>query len=72
MSDTALLIIDAQESFRQRASWHEVDSPGYLDRQQALKNLAALEQQWGGTLAERTARRAGAIEAAAAAARSTA
>ena len=36
MSDTALLIIDAQESFRQRASWHEVDSPGYLDRQQAL------------------------------------
>ena len=36
MSDTALLVIDAQESFRQRANWHDVDSPGYLDRQQAL------------------------------------
>lgn len=36
MSDTALLVIDAQESFRQRQSWFEVDSPGYLGRQQAL------------------------------------
>lgn len=36
MSDTALLIIDAQESFRQRQSWYEIDSSGYLARQQAL------------------------------------
>jgi len=36
MSDTALLVIDAQESFRQRASWNEVDSPTYLRNQQAL------------------------------------
>ena len=40
-----------------------------FDRQLALKNLNALEQQWGGTLAERTARRANAVQAAAAAAR---
>ncbi|MDQ3246627.1 MAG: penicillin-binding protein 2 [Pseudomonadota bacterium] len=36
-----------------------------FDRQKALQSLAALEQQWGGTLAERTARRAAAIKAAA-------
>lgn len=36
MSDTALLVIDAQESFRQRANWLEVDSPAYLRKQQAL------------------------------------
>jgi nicotinamidase-related amidase len=36
MSDTALLVIDAQESFRQRANWHEIDSPTYLRNQQAL------------------------------------
>jgi nicotinamidase-related amidase len=36
MSDTALLVIDAQESFRQRASWQEIDSPTYLRNQQAL------------------------------------
>lgn len=36
MSDTALLVIDAQESFRQRANWREVDSPTYLRKQQAL------------------------------------
>ena len=39
------------------------------DRQLALKSLHALESQWGGTLAERTARRANAVEAAATAAR---
>jgi len=39
-----------------------------FDRPQALQSLAALEQQWGGTLAERTARRASAVKAAAAAA----
>jgi penicillin-binding protein 2 len=44
-----------------------------FDRQLAMKNLAALEEQWGGTLAERTARRTSAIEeAAAATARTTA
>ena len=36
MSDTALLVIDAQESFRQRANWQEVDSPTYLRNQQVL------------------------------------
>lgn len=36
MSDTALLVIDAQESFRQRQSWFEVDSPTYLANQQRL------------------------------------
>ena len=36
MSDTALLVIDAQESFRQRANWQEIDSPTYLRNQQAL------------------------------------
>ena len=39
-----------------------------FDRNKALAALAALEQQWGGTLAERNARRAAAIEAAAQAA----
>jgi penicillin-binding protein 2 len=37
-----------------------------FDRQKALENLAALEQGWGGTLAERNARRAAAVKAAAA------
>ena len=37
-----------------------------FDRNKALAALGALEQQWGGTLAERTARRAAAIRAAAA------
>jgi penicillin-binding protein 2 len=35
-----------------------------FDRPRALESLAAFEQQWGGTLAERTARRAAAIKAA--------
>ncbi len=35
------------------------------DRQVAMKNLAALEEQWGGTLAERNARRENAFRAAA-------
>ncbi|MBA2771799.1 MAG: penicillin-binding protein 2 [Sphingomonas sp.] len=38
-----------------------------FDRQKALQSLAAFEQQWGGTLAERTARRAAAIKATSAA-----
>jgi len=45
MTDTALLIIDAQESFRQRASWAEVDSPTYLRNQQALID-GAIENGW--------------------------
>ncbi|WP_137152540.1 isochorismatase family protein [Devosia sp. FKR38] len=36
MSDTALLVIDAQESFRQRPNWFEVDPTTYFARQQAL------------------------------------
>ncbi|CAA9492072.1 MAG: Peptidoglycan D,D-transpeptidase MrdA [uncultured Sphingomonas sp.] len=43
-----------------------------FDRQKALASLAALEQQWGGTLAERNARRAAAVKAAAAAATASA
>ncbi len=35
-----------------------------FDRAKAMESLAALEQQWGGTLAERTARRANMIKAA--------
>ena len=38
------------------------------DRDKAMASLGALEQQWGGTLAERNARRTQAVEAAAAAA----
>ena len=37
-----------------------------FDRQKALQSLAALEEQWGGTLAERNARRSEAVKAAAA------
>lgn len=36
MSDTALLVIDAQESFRQRQNWFETDYATYLENQQAL------------------------------------
>jgi penicillin-binding protein 2 len=43
-----------------------------FDRPAALKRLAELEAGWGGTLAERMARRAGAIEATAAAAQAQA
>jgi penicillin-binding protein 2 len=39
-----------------------------FDRSKAMQSLAALEEQWGGTLAERTARRAAAVKAAAASA----
>jgi len=42
------------------------DSMTYLfDQQKAMEALAPLEQQWGGTLAERNARRTAAIDAAA-------
>ena len=36
MSDTAVLVIDAQESFRQRQNWFETDYAPYLRNQQAL------------------------------------
>lgn len=38
---TALIVIDAQESFRHRPYWDEADLPAYLDRQQALIDGAA-------------------------------
>jgi nicotinamidase-related amidase len=36
MTGSALIVIDAQESFRHRPYWSESDLPAYLDRQQAL------------------------------------
>ncbi len=36
MSDTALLVIDAQESFRHLDSWQEDQLPAYIERQQRL------------------------------------
>lgn len=41
MSDTALLVIDAQESFRHRPYWRTDDVPAYVERQQALIDGAA-------------------------------
>ena len=35
-SDTALIVVDAQESFRHRPYWSDADAPRYLERQQAL------------------------------------
>lgn len=43
MSDTALLVIDAQESFRQRQNWFETDYATYLKNQQALIDGARVE-----------------------------
>lgn len=36
LTATALLVIDAQESFRQRPYWSDADARSYFDRQQAL------------------------------------
>ncbi len=36
LTDTALVLIDAQDSFRHRPYWSEADLPGFLDRTQAL------------------------------------
>jgi nicotinamidase-related amidase len=36
MSDTAVIVIDAQESFRQRQIWFETETASYLEAQQAL------------------------------------
>ncbi|WP_445679155.1 isochorismatase family protein [Radicibacter daui] len=35
-ADTALIVIDAQESFRHRPYFEETPLPGYIERQQAL------------------------------------
>ncbi|SIR05051.1 Nicotinamidase-related amidase [Rhizobium sp. RU35A] len=40
MSDTALVVIDVQESFRHRPYWDTADLPRYLERQQALIDAA--------------------------------
>ena len=40
-SDTALIVIDAQESFRQRPYWRQDDVAAYIDRQQTLVDGAA-------------------------------
>lgn len=36
IADTALLVIDAQQSFRHRPYWSDADTAAYFDRQQAL------------------------------------
>lgn len=38
--DTALIVIDAQESFRQRPYWSDADAPAFFDRIQALMDGA--------------------------------
>ncbi|TGD96997.1 isochorismatase family protein [Methylobacterium nonmethylotrophicum] len=49
MPDTALIVIDVQDSFRHRPYWDEADLPRFLDRQQALidgavaKNVPVLQ-----------------------------
>ena len=35
-SDSALVVVDAQESFRQRPYWSDAEAPAYLAKQQAL------------------------------------
>jgi len=40
-STTALVVIDAQESFRQRPYWSDADAPAFFDRLQALIDGAA-------------------------------
>lgn len=39
-SYAALILIDAQESFRHRPYWSEADPPAFLDRTQALLDSA--------------------------------
>ena len=43
MSETALIVIDAQESFRQRPAWGQTDEASYLGHQQALIDGATTE-----------------------------
>ena len=43
MSDTALLVIDVQESFRHAPYWSDADLPAFTDRLQALIDGAAAQ-----------------------------
>ena len=43
-SRTALLVIDAQQSFEHRPYWNEADAPAFLDRLQALIDGAKARQ----------------------------
>ena len=43
-SRTALLVIDAQQSFEHRPYWNEADAPAFLDRLQALVDGAKVRQ----------------------------
>jgi nicotinamidase-related amidase len=42
--DTALLVIDVQESFRHRPYWSDADTPAFFDRLQALVDGASARQ----------------------------
>ncbi len=44
MTNTALLVVDAQESFRQRPYWTDADFPVFRDRLQTLINGCAERQ----------------------------
>ena len=43
-SRTALLVIDAQQSFQHRPYWNEADAPAFVDRLQALVDGAKARQ----------------------------
>lgn len=43
-SDTALIVVDVQESFRHRPYWREPDVPGFLDRLQSLIDGASAHE----------------------------
>ena len=43
-SDTALIVIDAQESFRHRPYWSDTDAPAFIGRLQALVDGARLRR----------------------------
>jgi len=42
--DTALVVIDVQESFRQRDYWSDADAPAFFDRLQALVDGARAQR----------------------------
>lgn len=42
VSDTALIVVDAQESFRHRPYWSDADAPAFIERLQALVDGARL------------------------------
>ena len=42
--DTALVVIDVQESFRQRDYWSDADAPAFIDRLQALVDGARAQR----------------------------